>query len=40
MEYTGVSVINITRSALLTYLPFGAVLLGVWFLFDSKLIGS
>ena len=37
MEYAGFSVINITHSALLTYVPFAAVLLGIWYVFDSKL---
>ena len=37
MEYTGFGVINITSRALLTYAPFAAVLLGIWFVFDSKL---
>lgn len=40
MEYAGFSVIDITSPALLTYAPFAAVLLGVWFVFDYKLIGS
>lgn len=40
MEYAGFSVINITPHALLTYAPFAAVLLGVWFVFDYKLIGA
>ena len=39
MEYAGFSVIDITHHALLTYAPFAAVLLGVWFVFDYKLIG-
>ena len=37
MEYAGFGVINITGRALLTYAPFAAVLLGIWFVFDSKL---
>lgn len=40
MVYAGFGVINITTHALLTYAPFAAVLLGVWFVFDYKLIGS
>lgn len=37
MEYWGYSVINITDSAILSYLPFGAIALLVWYLFDAKL---
>lgn len=37
MEYAGFSVIDITHSALLRYVPFVAVLLGIWYVFDSKL---
>lgn len=37
MEYAGFSVIDITHRALLTYIPFAAALLGVWFVFDYKL---
>lgn len=37
MEYAGFSVIDITHGALLTYAPFAAVLLGIWYVFDSKL---
>lgn len=40
MEYTGVSVLDITHHALLIYAPFAAILLGAWFVFDEKLIGS
>lgn len=38
MEYLGFSVIDITGKALLTYAPFAAALLGIWFVFDYKLI--
>lgn len=37
MEYAGFSVIDITHKALLTYAPFAAALLGIWFVFDYKL---
>lgn len=37
MEYAGFSVIDITHKALLIYAPFAAVLLGIWYVFDSKL---
>ncbi len=37
MEYAGFSVIDITHGALLTYIPFAAALIGVWFVFDYKL---
>lgn len=37
MEYAGFSVIDITHMSLLTYAPFAAVLIGVWYVFDSKL---
>ncbi|MGM9603616.1 MAG: hypothetical protein ACI3XG_00955 [Faecousia sp.] len=37
MEYVGFSVIDITHNALLTYAPFAAALLGIWFVFDYKL---
>ena len=37
MEYAGFSVIDITNQSLLTYLPFAAVLIGIWYVFDSKL---
>lgn len=37
MEYAGFGVIDITHKALLSYAPFAAVLLGVWFVFDYKL---
>ena len=37
MEYAGFSVMDITHSALLTYAPFAAVLLGIWYVFDTRL---
>ena len=37
MEYAGYSVIDITNQSLLTYLPFASVLVGIWYVFDSKL---
>lgn len=37
MEYWGYTVINITESAILSYLPFGAVFLITWYIFDRKL---
>lgn len=37
MQYAGLSVIDITHRALLTYSPFAAALVGVWFVFDYKL---
>lgn len=37
MEYAGFSVIDITHKALLTYAPFASVLVGIWYVFDSKL---
>ena len=37
MEYAGFGVIDITHRALLTCAPFAAVLLGIWYVFDSKL---
>lgn len=37
MEYAGFSVIDITHRALLTYVPFAAALVGIWFVFDYKL---
>lgn len=37
MEYAGYSVIDITNKSLLTSLPFAAVLVGIWYVFDSKL---
>lgn len=37
MEYAGFSVIDITHRSLLTYAPFAAVLVGIWYVFDSKL---
>lgn len=37
MEYFGFSVIDITAPALLTYCPFAIILMGIWYVFDSKL---
>ena len=37
MQYAGFGVIDITHRALLTYSPFAAALVGVWFVFDYKL---
>lgn len=37
MEYFGFSVIDITPKALLSFSPFAAVLIGIWYVFDAKL---
>lgn len=37
MQYAGFCVIDITPNALLTYAPFAAALVGIWFVFDYKL---
>lgn len=37
MQYAGFSVIDITHRALLSYTPFAAALVGIWFVFDYKL---
>lgn len=37
MQYAGFGVIDITPHALLTYAPFAAALVGIWFIFDYKL---
>lgn len=37
LEYVGFSVIEITHHALLSYTPFAAILVGIWYVFDHKL---